>query len=153
MILDFALVPVDFLVFISKKLLLLYENSLKRRSGSTGKLPCTAQSVKEPPLSRSKSGGILAVRGKTNEYKTKNGVFPTPLSQLFQIHGSKFKPDPSGDGGQASVVCITHGVLLLRIREDPFNGLFSLCVNLFAQVGLSDALHNIQVFLPNVGRE
>ena len=46
-----------------------------------------------------------------------------------QIHGSKFKPDPSGDGGQASVVCITHGVFLLRIRKDPFNGFFSLCIN------------------------
>lgn len=73
------------------------------------------------------------------------------MGQLFQIHGNTFKPDPSGNGGQASVVCITHRVFLFRIRKDPFNGLFSLGINLLAQVGLSDALHNVQVFLPDVG--
>ena len=51
------------------------------------------------------------------------------------------------------MVCITHGVFLFCIRKDPFNGLFSLCINLFAQVGLSDTLHNVQVFLPDVGCE
>ena len=62
-----------------------------------------------------------------------------------QIHGSKFKPDPSGDGGQASVICITHRVFLLRIRKAPFNGLISLCINLLAQVGLSVPVHpNLQ---------
>ena len=51
------------------------------------------------------------------------------------------------------MMCITHGVFLLRIRKDPFNGFFSLCINFFAQVGLSDALHSVQVFLPDVGCE
>ena len=62
-----------------------------------------------------------------------------------QIHGSKFKPDPSGDGCQASVMCITRGVFLLRIRKNPFNGLISLCINPLAQVGLSVPVHpNLQ---------
>ena len=51
------------------------------------------------------------------------------------------------------MVCITHCVFLLRIRKDPLNGFLSLGVNPLAQVGLSDALHNIQVFLPDVGGE
>jgi len=54
------------------------------------------------------------------------------LGQFFQIHGSKLEPDPSGNCGQASVVCITHGVFFFRIRKDPLNGFFSLGVNLLA---------------------
>ena len=83
----------------------------------------------------------------------KNGVLPTPLGQFFQIHGSKFEPDPSSDCGQASVMCITHRVFLFRICKDTFDGLFPLGVDRLAQVGLSDALYDIQVSLPDVGRE
>ena len=79
--------------------------------------------------------------------------FQLQFASFFQIHGSKFKPDPSRDGGQASVVCITHGVFLFCVRKDPLNGLLALCVNPLAQVGFSDALHNVQIFLPDVGRE
>lgn len=75
------------------------------------------------------------------------------MGQLFQIHGSKLEPDPSGNCGQASVVCITHCVFLFRIRKDPFHGLFPLCIDLLALVGLPDALHNVQVFLLDVGCE
>ena len=48
------------------------------------------------------------------------------------------------------MVCITHGVFLLRIRKDPLNGFFSLGVNSLAQVGLPDVLHDVQVFLPDM---
>ena len=47
-------------------------------------------------------------------------------------------------------MCITHGVFLFRIRKDTLNGFFALGVNSFTLVGLSDALHNVQVFLPDV---
>ena len=64
------------------------------------------QSVKEPLLSCGESGGSLAIWGKISEYQLENGAPPAPLGQLFQIHGNIFKPDPSGNGGQASVVCM-----------------------------------------------
>ena len=108
---------------------------------------------KTPLLSANGSRGFHANRAALDEYKPEKGVFPAPICRLFQVHGSKFKPDPSGDGGQASVICITHRVFLLRSRKDPFEGFFSLSINLLAQVGLSDALHSVQVFLPDVGCE
>ena len=47
--------------------------------------------------------------------------FPTPNRQLFQVHGSKLKLDPSCDAGQASVVGITHGVFFFCVGEDPLD--------------------------------
>ena len=63
------------------------------------------------------------------------GVFPTPNCQPFQIHGSKLKLDPSGDCGQASVVRVTHRIHAFRV----------FC--------FSDALHGIQIELPDVSRQ
>ncbi len=111
------------------------------------------QAVKKPQLSESESWGFPVIWMVTNKYQCKNGALPTPLCQLFQIHGSIFKPHPSRNPGQTSVVCVTHGVFLFRICKNPLNGLFSLGINLLAQVGLSNALHNVQVFLPDVGCE
>lgn len=45
--------------------------------------PQVAQPVKEPLLSNNESRGFLTIRGKINEYKPGNGVFPTPICQLF----------------------------------------------------------------------
>ena len=44
----------------------------------------------------------------------KTGVLPTPICQLFQIHGSIFKSDPSRDCGQTSVVCIASALFHWR---------------------------------------
>ena len=99
------------------------------------------QSVKEPLLSASESRGSSVSCWEMNKNEGENGVLPTPLGQFFQIHGSIFKPDPSCDCGQASVVCITHCVFLFCIRKDTLNGLFALCINSFAQLRLADALH------------
>ena len=109
-----------------------------------------AQTVKELLLSSDESRGFLAILETINEYKAGKGVFPTPICQLFQIHGSKFKPDPSRDGGQASVVCITHRVFLLRIRKDPFNGFFALCIYFFCTIRFSYLFDQIQILLPDV---
>ena len=76
--------------------------------------------------------GFLRKSGKQGEKASEKGVLPAPVCQLFQVHGSQFKPDPSCDGGQASVVCITHCVFLFCIRKDTLNGLFALCINSFA---------------------
>ena len=73
------------------------------------------------------------------------------MGQFFQIHGSIFQPDPSCNCGQASVMCITHRVLLFRVRKDPLNGFFALRINLFAHFCLPDALYDIQILLPDVG--
>ena len=109
-----------------------------------------AQPVKEPQLSESESWGFPVIWMVTNKYQCENGALPTPLCQFFEIHGSIFKPHPSRNPGQTSVVCVTHCVFLFRIRKDPLNGFFSPGVNSFAQIGLSDVLHNVQVFLPDM---
>lgn len=44
---------------------------------------------------------------------------PEPICQLFQIHGSIFKPGPLRNAGQASVVGITHRVFFFGIRKYP----------------------------------
>ena len=90
------------------------------------------QPVKEPPAFRKRKLGFSVIWMVTNKYQCENGALPAPLGQLFQVHGNIFKPDPSGDGGQASVMCITHGVFLFCIRKNPLNGFFSLGVNSFA---------------------
>jgi len=53
----------------------------------------------------------------------------------------------------STFIIASHRVFLFRVCKDPFNGFFALRINLLAQVGLSDALHNVQVFLPDVGCE
>ena len=107
-----------------------------------------------PPLTSLRSAVIFYRQGGSSLRRSRLKLFCsifTTIQRLHriwdrpQIHGSKFKPDPSGDGGQASVMCITHGVFLLRIRKDSFNGFFSLRINLLAQVGLSVPVHpNLQ---------
>ncbi len=81
------------------------------KQAQTGNPPAP-QCVKEPMLSRSESMGFPLKSGKQREKASEKGVLPTPICQLFRVHGSEFKPDPSCDGGQASVVCITHRVFL-----------------------------------------
>ena len=120
---------------------------------SQGRALRVFQSVKEPLLSASESRGSSVSCWEMNKNEGEIGVLPTPLGQFFQIHGSIFKPDPSCDCGQASVVCITHCVFLFCIRKDTLNGLFALCINSFAQLRLADALHYIQILLPDVGCE
>ena len=99
------------------------------------------QSVKEPLFSSDENRGFGVFRHKNKQYLRKNGVVPTPICQFFQIHGSIFKPDPSCDCGQASVVCITHRVFLFRIRKYSLNRFFALCINLFRTIRFSYLLH------------
>ena len=100
-----------------------------------------AQSVKEPVLSLGEGAGFYVFLGKNKPNCGEKGVVPTPICQLFQIHGSIFKPDPSRDCGQTSVVCITHGVFLFRVGKDPFNRLFALCINFFRTLCFSYLFH------------
>ena len=108
------------------------------------------QSVKEPLFSLGENRVFGVFRHKNKQYLRKNGVVPTPICQFFQIHGSIFKPDPSCDCGQASVVCISHCVLFFCIYKDTLNRLFALCINIFCTLCLSYLLYQIQILLPNM---
>ena len=94
--------------------------------------------------------GFPQKSGKQREKASEKGVLPTPICQLFQVHGSEFKPDPSCDGGQASVVCITHRVFLLRVCKDPFNGFFALRINLLRTFRFAYLFNRIQILLPDM---
>ena len=90
-----------------------------------------AQSVKEPLFSLNEDGGFGTLSKKYKQHSREKGVIPTPICQFFQI----------------------HGMLLFRIRKDPLNGFFALCINLLRTLRLSDLLHQIQILLPNMGCE
>ena len=121
----------------------------------------SGQSMDCPDLSLSKKAcfclgknrGIAVFYGYVSPKSGKYRVVPTPYRQLFQIHGSKFQPDPSCDGGQASVVCITHGVFFFCIRKDSFNRFFAFGIDVFATICLSDLFCQIQILLPDVSGE
>ena len=69
--------------------------------------------------------------GKMQEKSVKDGVLATPFFQLFQIHGSIFKPHPACNPGQTSMVCISHGVFFFCIGKNTLNGLFAHCAVFF----------------------
>lgn len=58
------------------------------------------------------SSSATAVRGFKNPKifpkSLQAKAFPRPVCKLFQIHGSKFKPHPLRNAGQASHVGIAH---------------------------------------------
>ena len=95
--------------------------------------------------------GVLCIAMKeTGKELWKNRSFATPYCQFFEVHGSKFKPHPACNPGQTSVVCITHSMLLFRIRKGTFNRFFAFGVNVFPHICFSNLFHQIQVFLPDV---
>ena len=110
----------------------------------------TFQTVKEPMHSSRESMGFRCRLEKYRENEGETRVIPTPDCQLFEVHGSKFKPDPSCDGSQTSVMCITHRVFLLCIRKDPFNRFLALCINFFRTLCFSYLFNQIQILLPDV---
>ena len=91
--------------------------SVKRYRGVVKRDTPASQSVKEPMFSLGEDVGSSAFRGKYQPNCVEKGVAPAPICKLFQVHGSVFEPDPSCDGGQTSVVCISHRVLLFGIRK------------------------------------
>ena len=73
---------------------------------------------------------------------------PTPHCQLFQIHGSIFKPHPVCDLGQTSMMRISHCVLLFRIGKYALYCFFSHGIYLFAALRLTKLLDQIEILLP-----
>ena len=61
-------------------------------------------------------------------------AFPRPVCKLFQIHGSKFKPHPLRNAGQASHVGIAHRVFFFGICKDTLNRFLTFFVNALTQI-------------------
>ena len=59
-----------------------------------------------------------------------------PSDQLFEIHGSKLKPHPFGDQGQASVKCIAHAVLFFGVGKDALNDFLAFGIKIFVFRGV-----------------
>ncbi len=108
------------------------------------------QPVKEPLFSLGKNRGSCILRYKSKHYPREKGVLPTPIRKFFQIHGSIFKPDPSCDCGQASMVCISHCMLFFCIGKDPLDRLFALRINFLCTLCFSYLFYQVRIFLPNV---
>ena len=70
--------------------------------------------------------------------------------QFFQIHGSKFKPDPFCYLSQASVKSITHTVFLFGIRKDTLDCLLTVRVQLLVFWGMPIILNDFHIVLPDM---
>ena len=79
--------------------------------------------------------------------------FCFPSSQLFEVHGSKFKPHPFGDLGQTSIKRIAHTMLFFGIGKDPLNGFFAFCVKLLIFRGVSGVVSQLLIVLPDVPQD
>ena len=101
-------------------------------------------------FSRPKAGHSIIKGSKNHCIESKNGSIQLPNSSLFEIHGSIFKPRPSRNPGQTSVVCITHGVLSFCIGKNTLYGLFSYVIELLATFDFSQFFDQIEIFLPDM---
>ena len=68
----------------------------------------------------------------------------------FQVHGNKLKLHPVRHLSQASVLCITHRVFFLGVREDPFNGFFSALIELCVRRRISGIVRQFLIVLPDM---
>ena len=107
-----------------------------------------AQSVKEPLFLLSESRGFGKNGEEKSEEMLKTRSIPTPHCQLFQIHGSIFKPHPVCDSGQTSMMRISHSVLLFCIGKYALYCFFSHGIYLFATFRLPKLLNQIEILLP-----
>ena len=80
----------------------------------------------------------------------RDGYLSTFFLQIFEIHGSKFKPYQIRDLGEATVGGITHSVFFFRIRKDTFNRLFTLPVKIGILRSVSFVIGKLLVILPNM---
>ena len=109
-----------------------------------------AQLVKERQFSRHEDWRFTIKGSKNHDIGSKIGSIPLPNSNLFEIHGSIFKPHPSRNPGQTSVVRITHGVLFFCIGKNTLYGLFSHGIEFLAPFGFSQLFDQIEIFLPDM---
>ena len=112
-----------------------------------------AQLVKERQFSKHEDWRFIIKRSKNHDIGSKIRSIPLPNSNLFEIHGSIFKPHPSRNPGQTSVVRIPHGVLFFCISKNTLYGLFSHGIEFLATFGFSQMFDQIEIFLPDMSCE
>ena len=77
--------------------------------------------------------------------------FPEPMNNIFfEVHGSKLKLDPFSNLSQASILSISHGMLLFRIRKYSLDCFFPFFVNLLYVRRMPVILSKLNIVVPNV---
>ena len=67
---------------------------------------------------------------------------------FFEVHGSKFKPDPLADLGKTSDEGVAHPMLLFRISETLLDRFFSLVIEFCVLPVLLWAVSNLVQVTP-----
>ena len=71
-------------------------------------------------------------------------------SILFEIHSSKFKPDPISDTSQATNICKSHRMLFFGVSKHTFNGFFTAFVKSFQLWRMPVILCLFKIFKPEM---
>ena len=108
------------------------------------------QPVEEPGLHSGADWVSNIYERKNSKAKQGQQVPPFPCGQLFQVHGNKLKLHPVRHLSQASVLCITHRVFFLGVREDPLNGFLSALVELRVRRRISGIVRQFLIVLPDM---
>ena len=119
---------------------------------------------------QARAGFWFANRSEKGKNSEMSGIFPRNPDRLppsgagwrlfhfraagfLQIHGSKFKIHPVCCLSQASVLCVAHTVLCLRIGKHTLNLLFSQPVQLFVPHHVPDVLRHLHIVLPDMAQD
>lgn len=113
---------------------------------------CLPQTVEKPQFCLTQNWGLNIFWTKYKDLQKVVGILPLPNCKLFQVHGSKFKPHPIRYLGQACVSCVSHAMLFLGIRKDPFNGFLAHLVVSLVSLRIAKLFCHIHIRLPDVLR-
>ena len=69
---------------------------------------------------------------------------------FFGVHGSKFKPDPFVNLGQASEISVSHTKFFFGICKYTFNCFFPMLVQHSVMSGMSEILSEFNILRPNM---
>ena len=94
----------------------------------------------------------FGVFGTAYRHPARMAGAPFPYCQFFQIYGNKLKLHPVCHLGQASVLRVTHAVLLLRVGKHTLDFLFSQPVQLFIHRYIPDMLRHLHIVLPDMAQ-
>ena len=75
---------------------------------------------------------------------------PFPRGQLLRIYGNKLKLHPVCYLCEASVLRVTHTVLLICVSKHAFNLLFSLPVEFFVHSHMPHMLRHLHIILSDM---
>ena len=89
---------------------------------------------------------LLNIAKKASIYTSAPAVYRI----LFQIHGSKFKPDPFAYLGKTFEICESHRVLFFCVCKHSFYRFFSLIIQLFHTCGVPYVFDLFKIIEPDV---